>query len=183
MAEVKVLVEGYTTENPGGKERSCCTVSLVRDGDIVMVVDPGTLKSQDVLVKALKKEGLKVSDVTHVSVTHTHMDHYRNVGMFADAKTLDNWGIWDHDSVEDYNPQFTKDIKIIETPGHDSSNITLLVNTSKGTIAICGDVFWKKDFPKSDPYASDKKKLAKSRKLVLEKADFVVPGHAGMYEV
>ena len=150
---------------------------------IVMVVDPGTLKSQDDLVKALKRQGLKVSDVTHVCITHSHMDHYRNIGMFKDAKVLDHWGLWDHDIVDDWEPQFSKNIKIIKTPGHDYSGITLLVNTNKGTIAVCGDVFWKKDFPKKDAYASDKKKLEKSRKLVLKKADFIVPGHGKMFEV
>jgi glyoxylase-like metal-dependent hydrolase (beta-lactamase superfamily II) len=85
--------------------------------------------------------------------------------------------------VEDWKEQFTEDIKIIKTPGHDYSCITLLVKTDKGTIAICGDVFWKENFPETDPYASDKEKLKESRKKVLKIADYIVPGHADMYKV
>ena len=49
--------------------------------------------------------------------------------------------------------------------------------------AICGDVFWKKDFPENDPYASDKEKLRDSRKMILELADWVIPGHGKMFKV
>ena len=58
----------------------------------------------------------------------------------------------------------------------------MLVKTEQGIIAIVGDVFWKKDFPEKDPYATDKEKLKKSRALVLAKADFIIPGHGKMYE-
>jgi glyoxylase-like metal-dependent hydrolase (beta-lactamase superfamily II) len=111
------------------------------------------------------------------------MDHYRNIGMFPDAKALDYFGIWERDSVDDWNEKFTENIEIIKTPGHDRTGITLLVKTDKGIVAVVGDVFWKKDLPKDDSYASDKEKLKKSRELVLEKADFIVPGHGNMYEV
>ena len=35
----------------------------------------------------------------------------------------------------------------------------------------------------NDPYAFDIKKLKQSRKKVLKFADFIIPGHAGMYKV
>jgi len=43
MAEVKVLIEGYTSED-SGQEKTCATVGLVKDKDIIMVVDPGVLE-------------------------------------------------------------------------------------------------------------------------------------------
>jgi len=184
MATVKILVEGYTSAaKPGEEERTCPTVTLVRDKDVVMVVDPGVLEDQSILINALKNEGLKLSDVNTVFLTHSHLDHYRNAGMFPDAKVIEFYGIWYKDTVEDRKENITKDIKIIETPGHSYTSLTLLVKTDKGTIAICGDVFWKKDFPKEDAYADDLKKLEKSRKKVLELADYIVPGHAGMFKV
>ncbi len=183
MVEVKILVEGYTSEE-GQEENSCCTVTLVKDKDINMVVDPGTLKNQQILIDALKKESLSINDINYVCVTHSHPDHYRNVGMFSDkTKLLEYWGIWDKDTVDDWKPNFSDDIEIIKTPGHNRDGITLLVKTDKGIIAICGDVFWKENQPEEDPYASDKKKLIKSRKLVLEKADYIIPGHGKMFKV
>ncbi|MCX6759456.1 MAG: MBL fold metallo-hydrolase [Candidatus Nealsonbacteria bacterium] len=186
MAEVKVLIEGYTTADSvssSGEEKTCPTITLVRDGDIIMVVDPGVLENQKMLVDKLKKEGLTIDDVNVVCITHSHIDHYRNIGMFPEAKTLEYFGLWDRNTVEDWKEQFTENIRIIKTPGHNYDSITLLVKTDNGIVAICGDVFWKEDFPKDDPYASDKEKLEESRKKVLEMADYIIPGHGKMFKV
>jgi len=182
MVEVKILIEGYTTEDTS-EETSCSTIILLKDKNIVMVIDPGTMKDQKILIEKLKEENLTVDDVNVVCITHSHMDHYRNIGMFPKAKSLDYWGLWDRDTVDDWNSQFTDDIQIIKTPGHSYDSITLLVKTNKGIIAICGDVFWKENLPENDPYASDKEKLKESRKKVLEIADYVIPGHGDMFKV
>ena len=182
MAAVKVLIKGYTSEE-SGEEKTCATITLVKDKDIIMVVDPGVLEDQQMLVDALKKEGLEVDDVNVVCITHSHLDHYRNIGMFSSAKTLEFYGLWDKNMVDDWKEQFTRNIKIIKTPGHNATSITLLVQTDKGNIAVCGDVFWKENFPDEDEYADDPEKLKESRERVLEIADYVVPGHADMYEV
>ncbi len=185
MAEVKILIQGYTNADTkdSGEERTCSTITLIKDGDLVMVVDPGVLEDQQMLVDALKKEGLTIDDVNIVCITHSHIDHYRNIGMFPRAKTLEYWGLWNKNTVDDWQEQFTPDIKIIKTPGHNYDGITLLVNTNKGIIAICGDVFWKKNFPENDDYASDPEKLAESRKKILDLADWVIPGHGEMFKV
>ena len=183
MAEVKILIEGYTTAETGEEEKTCPTITLVKDKDMVMVVDPGVLEDQNMLIEKLKEENLTINDVNVVCITHSHMDHYRNIGMFPKAKSLDYWGLWDRDTVDDWNSQFTDDIQIIKTPGHSYDSITLLVKTNKGIIAICGDVFWKENLPENDPYASDKEKLKESRKKVLEIADYVIPGHGDMFKV
>jgi glyoxylase-like metal-dependent hydrolase (beta-lactamase superfamily II) len=182
MAEVKVLIPGYTSAD-SGDEKTCATISLVRDGDIVMVVDPGVLENQKMLIDKLKENGLTIDDVNYVFLTHSHLDHYRNTGMFPRAKVLEYFGIWEGQRVKDWKEQLTKDIKIIKTPGHDYSDLSLLVNTPEGKVAIIGDVFWKENFPKKDPYASDLKKLEKSRQMILKVADWIVPGHADIFKV
>ena len=118
-----------------------------------------------------------------VCLTHSHIDHYRNIGMFPYAKTLEFYGLWDKNTVDDWKEQFTDDIKIIKTPGHDKTSITLLVKTDKGIVAICGDVFWKENFPEEDKYADNPKKLKESRKKIIELADYIIPGHADIYKV
>jgi len=188
MAEVKVLLKGYLGDG------SCSTVSLVRDvletgEQMVMVVDPGTVKSQNLIVEALKSEGLASEDVTHVGITHGHMDHFRNIGMFGMAKAVDYWGIWSGDdcvsSDKEDMVKISGGVKTVKTPGHSYDSITFLVFTSEGEVAICGDVFWKKDYPKveDDPYASDRAELVKSRTKVLEIADAVIPGHGEKYTI
>ena len=182
MVEVKILVEGHTSKE-SGEEKTCATISLVRDEDIVMVVDPGVLEDQQILVDALEKEGLDIEDVNMVCLTHSHIDHYRNIGMFPKAKTLEYYGIWSGKTVDNWNENFTKNIEIIKTPGHDKTSITLLVKTEMGIIAICGDVFWKENYPEKDIYADNPEKLKESRENILKLADYIIPGHAGMYKV
>lgn len=187
-AEVKILIEGYTNADSvgeTGEEKTQPTISLVRDRDLVMVVDPGILESQQILVDALKKENLTVEDVNFVCITHSHIDHYRNIGMFPDAKVLEFFGVWEKDGVEDWQEQFSSNIQILCTPGHANTDITLFVTTGSGVVAICGDVFWKEDYPKNprdDAFASDPVKLAQSREMVLKMADWVIPGHGKMYK-
>jgi glyoxylase-like metal-dependent hydrolase (beta-lactamase superfamily II) len=188
-AIVKILIEGYTNADAkaesGGEERTCPTVTLVRDGDLIMVVDPGVLENQQILIDALKSEGLTVNDVNMVCITHSHIDHYRNIGMFPKARVLEYYGVWDRNTVEDWSEQFSINVQVVATPGHNSTDITLFVNTDDGVVAICGDVFWKENYPKDaddDMFASDHKQLEESRHLVLEKADWIIPGHGGIYK-
>jgi glyoxylase-like metal-dependent hydrolase (beta-lactamase superfamily II) len=181
MPKVKILIKGYCSIDSNG--HSCSTVTLVQDAKMKMIVDPGTLKSQKILINALKKEKLSVNDINVVYITHSHIDHYRNIGMFPKAKSLDFYGWYKGDYWQPCNRKITKNIKLIKTPGHNSNSTTLLVKTEKGVIAICGDVFWKKDYPKKDSYASDPKKLAASRKKLLKIADYIIPGHGDMFKV
>lgn len=182
MAKVKILIKGYLPSETNG--RNCPTISLIRDKNIIMICDPGIVKNQDIIKEALRKEGLKIEDINFVFITHSHIDHYRNIGMFPKAKTLEYFGIWEEDKDGiDWKENFSENIKIIKTPGHNYDNLTLLVKTSKGIIAVCGDVFWKESFPKDDPYASDIKKLDESRKKILKLADYIIPGHGEMFKV
>ncbi len=184
MAQAKILVEGYTnTGDPKVEEKSCATISLVKDGNLNIVVDPGVMKNQSQLIDALAKENLTVDDIDIVCITHSHIDHYRNAGMFPDkTKIVEFWGLWERDIVKDWDEQLTKNIKIIKTPGHSYDGITLLVKTEKGIVAVCGDVFWKENFPENDSYATEPEKLEESRKKVLEMADWVIPGHGGIFK-
>ncbi|MDP2736538.1 MAG: MBL fold metallo-hydrolase [bacterium] len=182
MAEIKILIEGYTSAD-SAEEKTCPTITLIKDGGNIIIVDPGVLESQKMLADKLKEEGLSVNDINIVFITHSHIDHYRNIGMFPEAKTLEFYGLWDKNMVENWQEQFSEDIKIIKTPGHSYDGLTLLVKTDSGVVAVCGDVFWKKDFPIDDVYAADKEKLKQSRKVVLELSDWIIPGHAGMYKI
>jgi len=187
-AEVKVLVEGVTNADSvfeTGEEHTRPTISLVRDGDLVMVVDPGVLENQQVLVDALQKENLTVDDVNVVCITHSHLDHYRNIGMFPNAKSLDYYGMWDKTTIVAWSENITPNIKVLHTPGHDYTSITLFVTTEDGVVAICGDVFWKENYPRDtygDVFASNPERLKESREMVLRMSDWIVPGHGPIYK-
>lgn len=99
MVKVKILIEGYAKED-SQEGTFCPTVTLVKDKDIVMVIDPGTMKDRKLLIEKLKEEGLTINDVNIVCITHSHTDYYRNIGMFPKAKVLDYWGLWYEDKVK-----------------------------------------------------------------------------------
>lgn len=187
MAKVDVLIRGWTNADSlkeGEEENNACTTSLIQDGDIIAVVDPGVMENKAVLIDALASKELSIEDITHVFVTHSHIDHYRNAGMFpAETPVVEYWGIWSGNKVDDWQEGFSENIKIIKTPGHNRDALTFLVNTDKGQVAICGDVFWKENHPAKDPYADNSEVLKESRKKVLELADYIIPGHADIYKV
>ncbi len=181
MAEVKILFNGYLSEDTGG--HTCSTITLVRDGDHNIIVDPGTLPDLGMMEKILKEEKLTPDDIDIVYLTHSHVDHFRGIGVFPKAKVLDYWGWWHSDTLTPYKDPVTLNIEMIKTPGHSTDGTTLVVKTGQGTIAICGDVFWKDAMMVKDPLAVDQEQLNASRRKVLEIADFVIPGHGPMFEV
>ena len=61
-ARVDVLVEGYVRPpNVAG------TVSLIRDEDRVVIVDPGMVADRELILRPLRELGVRPDDVTDVS--------------------------------------------------------------------------------------------------------------------
>lgn len=179
MATVDILITGFAEETDAG-DSVHPTVSLVRDDDLVIVVDPGILSETSLLVDALAAHDLTVTDVTHVFVTHHHIDHTRNIGMFPTARVVDVNSIYDgsmwmiHDG-DGYH--LSDDIQVIETPGHAAECAALLVQTAGGTVALT-HAWWFADMtPVEDPLAWNQDSLEQSRARLLGLADVVVPGH------
>ncbi len=184
--KVEILIKGYYTPE-GTRGHACSTVTLIEDKELKIVVDPGTLSDPKILIDALKKRNLSLDEINVVFITHSHIDHYKYVGLFPKAKILEYYGWWQGDFWSETetgsNGIINDNIQIIKTPGHSDDSITLLVKTHKGTVAICGDVFWKKNYQKDDPYASDNLLLKKSRQKLLKIADYIIPGHGNIFKV
>jgi glyoxylase-like metal-dependent hydrolase (beta-lactamase superfamily II) len=179
MATVDVLIAGHVEETQAG-ESVHPTVSLVRDGDLVVVVDPGILADPALLTEALTERGLGVDDVTHVFVTHHHLDHTRNIGMFPTALVVDVDSVYDgslwlgHDGDGHH---LSDDVWVIATPGHAAECAALVVRTADGTVVLT-HAWWFADMtPEQDPLAWDQGALERSRARILGIADVVVPGH------
>ncbi len=196
VAKVVMLFEGYYF--PGAPARACSTVVLVRDGEKAIIVDPGTVPDPGALLQRLACEGLAPNDVNMVIITHAHTDHFRQAGLFPAATLLDAWGSWEGDLWRDFGGRLSPDIELVPTPGHSNDSLTVFVHTGEAEIAICGDVIYREAAPigppqggggnaglldAGDPFADDPARLRASRQLVLERADFVVPGHGPMFKV
>ncbi|KAG5895780.1 hypothetical protein JTB14_001627 [Gonioctena quinquepunctata] len=82
----------------------------------------------------------------------------------------------------------TDKIRIIPTPGHTLQDVSVIVHTSDGIVAVTGDLFEKfEDLENSDIWknaGSDSEDLQQAnRKKILNMADFIVPGHGPMFRV
>lgn len=160
------------------------TCSLIREGPIAIVVDPGLAPSQSAILDALGALGLGAGDVTDVVLSHHHPDHTLNVSLFPRARVHDHWAIYDFggrwDSVESEGRVLAPSVYLLRTPGHSKEDISTVVGTAEG-VAVFTHLWWTDTAPVEDPYAPDAGVLHASRARVLALADLVVPGHGAPF--
>lgn len=191
MNKIKILIEGYAREIDNGWMASA-TVTLVQSDGKNIIVDPGCNRKR--LIEELKKNNLKTTDIDFVLLTHSHGDHSLLAGIFENAKVLTTEEIYNGDNqVEHGNKIPETNLEIVQTPGHCPEHCSLLIPTEEGVCVVAGDVFWWTDdeeqivdINKEDgahPKETNMEKLKESRKMLLEMADFVIPGHGRMFKV
>ena len=180
--EVKILVSGCLPQDNSQKIIQP-TITLVQGPKFNLIIDPGWVNKKT-LQQALKKYNLKPTQINWVGLTHSHLDHYYWVSLFEKAQILDFWGLWGTTGkLKTYHNELGPNIKIIKTPGHSYDSITFLIKTRQGYVAVCGDVFWKKELiNQTDPYAQNLKQLKVSRQKILKIADWIVPGHGPVFK-
>ena len=178
MAEFHVLSEGYLSDDD---DRVGSSVSFARDGDSLVVIDPGLVPSRDAILDPLGELGVRPEDVTDVVISHHHPDHTLNVALFPNARLHDHWA-WYRDDLWISRPaegfELSPGIYLIETPGHSPQDISTLVDTDEGLL-VATHLWWTPEGPVEDPFAPDPELLhaSRARVLALEGLARVVPGH------
>ena len=177
-ARLVVLVEGYArTPQVAG------TVSLVRDEDRIVIVDPGMVADRDLILRPLRELGVRPEHVTDVVVSHHHLDHTVNIALFPVVPVHDFQSVIEGD-VFTQRPadglQLTPSIRLLATPGHTPQDITTLVGTADDVIAAT-HLWWTQDGPADDPYSPDREELRRQRERVLELATMILPGHGAPF--
>lgn len=177
-AQLDVLVPGYI--HTEGK-RVGSTVTLISEEDVRIVVDPGMVADRDVILDPLEQAGVAPTDITDVVFSHHHPDHTVNAALFPKARIHDHWAIYQDDlwtSRDAEGCALSPSVRLIETPGHTPQDITTLVGTSEGVIALT-HLWWRDGYPEEDPYATDPDALHAGRRRVLAIEDLalIVPGH------
>jgi glyoxylase-like metal-dependent hydrolase (beta-lactamase superfamily II) len=176
MATVDVLFEGYT-EVDGDRDRTASTVSLIRSGDFVAVMDPGLVPSPAAILEPLRRFGFGPEDVTDVVFSHHHPDHTLNAALFPRAKFRDAWATYYDDYWVDRVTDLAPGVTVLDTPGHSDQDISLMVETDGGLVVLT-HLWWFAAGPPDDPYATDAAALHQSRAKVLElRPALIVPGH------
>jgi glyoxylase-like metal-dependent hydrolase (beta-lactamase superfamily II) len=177
-ATVHVLHAGYAREEDDG-EHVGSTVTLIRDGNVVVVVDPGMVASRTALLESLAAHGVLPDSVTDIVFSHHHPDHTVNAALFPAARIHDHWAIYDKDrwiSRDADGYQLSPSVALIATPGHTPQDITTLAATADG-IHACTHAWWTAEGPADDPFAPDATVLAAARARILALATVIIPGH------
>ena len=181
-ASVFVLHEGYVGRR-GDDGRVAGTVTLILDGDAVIVVDPGMVASRDDLLVALAAHGPQAGDVTDVVFSHHHPDHTVNAALFPAARIHDHWAVYVGDRWIDRDAdgaELGPSVRLLRTPGHTAEDISTIASTS-GDVFACTHAWWGADGPAEDPLGSDADALHASRELLLSFATVIVPGHGAAF--
>ena len=92
MTELHILCDGYVRE--GDDLRVGSTVGFVRDGEALIVIDPGMVAGVSSILEPLAALGVAPGDVTDVVLSHHHPDHTVNVALFPRARVHDFQAIY-----------------------------------------------------------------------------------------
>lgn len=188
MAAFEILVKGYARLLGRNSYVASPNTVLIRDGDRCVLVDPGASARR--LKSALSRRRIKATEIDLIFLTHYHPDHILNIRLFPDTTLCDGYSIYRGDRAEPHRSHYLPgtEIEIVRTPGHSAGHSSLIFNTEGGRYAVAGDVFaWYDDQHPSydlpsllaltDPFAQDKATLKKTRRQLLEMADWIIPGH------
>jgi len=177
-ASVHVLHDGYVGRD-GDDERVAGTVTLITDGDAVIIVDPGMVASREGLLAALAAHGPAAGDVTDVVFSHHHPDHTVNAALFPAARIHDHWAMYLGDRWMDRDADgfsLAPSVRLLRTPGHTAEDISTVASTPADVVA-CTHAWWLAAGPAEDPLGTDAGALHASRDLLLSFATLIVPGH------
>jgi len=177
MTELHILCDGYVRE--GDDLRVGSTVGFVRDGEALIVIDPGMVAGVSSILEPLAALGVAPGDVTDVVLSHHHPDHTVNVALFPRARVHDFQAIYVGDLWIDRPAEasaLSPHVTLIETPGHTPQDITTLVTTGAGVVGFT-HLWWAADGPADDPYSHDAGVLHANRERVLGLVGEIVPGH------
>ena len=172
---VHLLVAGYAAE------RVASSVTLVRDGTALIVVDPGMVADRRRILEPLAGLDVSPEAVTHVFLSHHHPDHTVNVALFPNAEVVDFWARYRGDEWLDHDGdgyRLAPRSMLWLTPGHTEEDASLVVEADDAVYAMT-HAWWRGDrTPDVDPLAWDQARLGSSRRRLLDGGiDIVIPGH------
>jgi glyoxylase-like metal-dependent hydrolase (beta-lactamase superfamily II) len=175
-AQLNVLTVGYADERVAG------TVVLIRDGDLITVVDPGMVADRSRILDPLRDQGIAADEVTDVVFSHHHPDHTLNAALFTNARFHDFQAVYQDDVWQDREftdeaSQLSPSVRLLLTPGHTPQDVSTVVETAGGLV-VCTHLWWTQHGPAEDPFAPDRELLRASRDKILRlRPAQIIPGH------
>ncbi|MFL5736295.1 MAG: MBL fold metallo-hydrolase [Actinomycetota bacterium] len=182
MAEAHILVEGFVSEEDDHVRSS---IGFVRDGDSLIVIDPGMVPSASAILDPLRELGVSPDEVTDVVLSHHHPDHTLKAALFPRASVHDHGAEYVDDlwiDREAEGVQLCPGVSLMETPGHTPQDISTAVETDDGLVVFT-HLWWTAEGPEEDPFSVDPEALHRNRERVLGLPDLtkIVPGHGASF--
>ncbi len=176
-ASLQVLSTGYL----GGRFAS--TVSFVRDGAALIIVNPGMVADIDSILGPLRHLGVGPAAVTDVVLLAARPGHIVHAALFPGARVHDTTAIYQNDRKARRPADrflISPSVRLIETPGHHPDDLTLLAATPHGIVAATH--LWRS---RSDdarrPPDGDPAALHRAKTRVLGVASRIVPAHGAAF--
>lgn len=202
LAEVLVVRDGYVRPIEDSTEVRA-TVTVVRSGHQVILYDVGDYQGRLRLLEQLRAVDVQPEQVTLVVLSHLHWDHALNFECFSSSQFViaaRERASARHPGRDRATPRFllealergtrlsdvecdgplSSDVRYLHTPGHTAGHLSLVVETSQGTVVLAGDACpqresWLHGVP--DLVFFDEALARSSVDLIRRTADIVVPGH------
>lgn len=206
---LKVLPEVYMVGSSEISNPGDCMVYLVDCKEELTLIDAGVSADITRISQNIIEVGATPKDVSTLFITHSHMDHVggaasfrKNYGSRIIAHELDSSALETADpeltGAGWYNKQLNpckvdtklsgekgmvpvgiKTFKWVHTPGHTPGSISILLNTSDGTILFAQDVHG----PFLPQFRSSITDWARSmKKLLTLDFDILAEGHFGIHK-
>lgn len=158
-------------------------------------------RNMKMLREALANFGLKPEDIDLVFMTHLHRDHFGNLGVFKAAEVIALKSLADHFGLDirvaKAGEEIADGVGVMTTPGHTEHHASLLLQTERifqneslgsPNIVAAGDAivshsyylqnkFWHYN---TDFFSAEK--AIESIKELCDVADFIIPGHGGLFK-
>lgn len=176
-ASLRVLSTGYLGT------RCASTVTFVRDGAALIVVNPGMVADIESILGPLRDLGVRPAAVTDVVLLAARPAHIVNAALFPGARLHDATAIYKNDrKTRRPADQFliSPSARLIKTPGYSPDDLTVLVATPRGITAITH--LWDSRSDSAQwPPDGDQGALRRAKTRVLGVASRIVPAHGAAF--
>ena len=187
---VKVLRTGYSFKTSDGLIHADCTITLIL-GDSIVLVDTGGYWTASQLISDLSKAGLSPDKVDTVVCTHRHSDHIGCLSLFQHSDMIVGFDVFrndvyiSHDFHSGFELKIAEGITVRSTPGHTNEDVSVLVETENGLIAVVGDLFENEADIEDESiwleHSANPEAQRLNRDNILKTASAIIPGHGRLF--
>ena len=188
---------------------SLATATLVETDGLLILIDTSwggapdrTLApaEQNRLTLDMQYFGVRPEDIDEIFVTHWHGDHYENIYLFPQArvyyagcspgyvkKNLDLLSVDNEFLKLNEGDEWHSGLEIISTSGHSDHDHSIAIHHQGKVFVAAGDAIVSKMYYHTETFFPNnrvtqfQKELRESFRKIVERADFIIPGHDGPF--